>query len=238
MSQTKKYLRRANLRKMNDARLWRWVHKHPIAGGMATFTPTQPAYRLYEDGTESGSSPIANQDIPITRVVDSDSKVHIRMRVDETGGASGATTDDWKLQFSTDGGSNFSDVTTTSTGVKVDTGSSLTDAAATTDRAVNGIANPGSGVFVASQQEEGNGEITNFQLTASNFTEMVFAVLFATAEVSNGQVYLFRVVVNGSVLSVSTQPSITISKTVTGGGRIFGSSCLIEGPLNTGRLAS
>ena len=58
------------------------------------FVPSLAAFRLYEDGTESGSSPIEAQDTDTTgRDVNSDSQVHLRVLIDETGAGSiaGAT---------------------------------------------------------------------------------------------------------------------------------------------------
>lgn len=183
--------------------------------GASTFTPLVDKFRFYEDGTESGSSPAANEDTNISgRNVNSDSKIHVRYRIQESGGKSGNAGDDWNLQYQIDGG-GFTNVTTTSTGVKVDTGSSLTDGSATTNRATNGITD-GTGSFVASQQEEGDGQITNFQLTASNFTEAVWAVTLVSAGLTNGNVIQFRVSLNGGSPGVtnSVTPQITVSKTV------------------------
>lgn len=183
--------------------------------GASSFTPVVNKFRFYEDGTESGSSPIAAEDTNVTgRNVNSDSKVHVRYRIQETGGKAGSANDDWNLQYQIDGG-GFANVTTTSSGVKVDTASSLTDGSATTNRATNGITD-GTGSFVASQQEEGDGQITNFQLTASNFTEAVWAVTLVSADLSNGNVIQFRVSLNAGSPGVtnSVTPQITVSKSV------------------------
>lgn len=184
---------------------------------MASFTPNANLFRFYEDGTESGSTPIAAESTNITgRSVDSDSKVHIRYRIQETAGKSGATTDDYNLQFQINAG-GFANVTTSSTGVQVDTASSLTDGSATTNRATNGLTD-GTGVFVASQQEEGDGQITNFQLTASNFTEAVWATKLVSTALNNGDVIQFRISLNGGSpgMTNSVTPQITVSKTITG----------------------
>ena len=65
----------------------------------AAFTPVVNAFRFYQDGSESGSTPLGAQDAAINLDLSpGDQIVHLRARVDETGGASGATTDDYGLQ--------------------------------------------------------------------------------------------------------------------------------------------
>lgn len=181
----------------------------------AVFTPVVQAYRFYADGTEDGSSPLAAQDTDVSVLTDTNQKVHLRYLIQETGGAAGATTDDYQLQYSKNSGA-FTNVTASSTNVQADTGSSLTDAGATTNRATNGISD-GTGSFVAGQQEEGDGQIANHQLTASNFTEHVWAVLLIAADVANGNTLDFRVTLNGGSpgMTNSVVPTITITKTPT-----------------------
>lgn len=180
---------------------------------MSSFSPSANAFRLYNDGTESGSTPIANQDTNATITVDSDTQVHVRYRFQETGGKSGATTDDYNLQVSVNGGA-YANITTSTQKVKVDTGSTLTDGSATTNRATNGITD-GTGSFIAGIQEEGDGQITNYQLTASNFTEQVWAVKLIAADFNNGATIDFRVSLNGGTpgMTNSVTPRITISQT-------------------------
>jgi hypothetical protein len=181
---------------------------------VSSFSPSVNKFRFYNDGTESGSTPIANEDTNITLTVDqTDVKFHLRYRIQETGGKSGATTDDWNIQYSVGGGA-YANVTTSTAKIQVDTGSSLTDAAATTNRGTNGITD-GTGTFVASQQEEGDGQITDFQLTASNFTEAVWAMKAISADVADTMSITFRVSLNGGSPGVtnSVTPTITIGKT-------------------------
>ena len=184
---------------------------------MSSFSPAAQAYRFYEDGTESGSSPIDAQDTAITRLVDSNSQVHLRYRLQETGGKSGATTDDYTLQYSDNGGTSWTTITTSSAKIQCDTGSSLSNGTATTNRGTNGISD-GTGSFIAGVQEEDNGEITNWQLTASNFTEHVWALLFiASALPTNGEVITFRMRLNGGSpgMTNSITPQVTVTKTAT-----------------------
>ncbi len=182
---------------------------------LAVFAPAANAFRLYEDGTESGSSPIDSQDTDITRNVDANSQVHLRIRVDEVGAGSvgGEATDDYALEVSINLG-GFVAVTGASTGVQADSTSTLTDGGATTNRATNGISDPGGGSFVAGEQEEVNGVIENTQLTADNFTEHVWALLLVAAELSNGDTLDFRVTLNGGDpgMTNNVTPRITAQK--------------------------
>lgn len=86
-----------------------------IAGRKTRWTgalqPTQPtvsqtAFRFYEDGTESGSTAIANQDTNINRDVSSgDSNLLLRIRLQNNQAVAQYTTDDYQLQYSQNGGS-------------------------------------------------------------------------------------------------------------------------------------
>ncbi len=178
------------------------------------FVPNFAAFRLYEDGTEPGSTAIEAQDTDTTgRDVASDSQVHLRVRIDETGSGtiSGATTDDWSTQYRLNGGGSWVDITTTSLCVQTDTGSTLTDTGATTDRATEGIS-AGTGSFFAGVQENGKGEITDFQHTGDKHTKHVWGLLLISAELANGDALTFRVALNGSNIAAGVVPSITVSK--------------------------
>ena len=177
----------------------------------AAFNPDADKWRFYEDGTESGSSAIAAEDTDLTsRNVDSDSQVHIRWRVQELDGVSGATDDEWKLRLSYNLGA-FGTISASDPQVRPDTTSGLTDAGATTNRGTEGLAD-GTGSFVAGEQEEGNGVIETHQLTASNFTEHVWAMTLQSAGLSDGDTLDFQIALNNADVS-SVVPRITVSKT-------------------------
>ena len=177
---------------------------------IAAFNPDADKWRFYEDGTESGSSAIAAEDTDLTsRNVDSDSQVHIRWRVQELDGVSGATDDEWKLRLSYNLGA-FGTISASDPQVRPDTTSGLTDAGATTNRGTEGISD-GTGSFVAGEQEEGNGVIETHQLTASNFTEHVWAMTLQSAGLSDGDTLDFQIALNNADVS-SVVPRITVSK--------------------------
>ena len=91
---------------------------------MDEFKPDANAFRFYEnDGSpsESASTPIAAEGVNVTgRNVDSDSNLHLRCRVEEVGAGAidGATTDDYHLQARKNGTGGYSNVTTSSSGVR------------------------------------------------------------------------------------------------------------------------
>jgi hypothetical protein len=165
------------------------------------------SYRFYEDGTEAGSVAIAAQDTDITRTVISNSNVLLRIRAQETNGGSGAATDDWQLQVSKNGGA-YADVTGASTNVKALNSANLTDGNATTNRL-----GAGTGSFVAGKISE-DGLVDDLQVTASNYTELLYALTVVAADVANGDTLDFRVLLNGSTFASTFTPTITVDKTV------------------------
>ena len=165
---------------------------HPVT---PVFDPDADAFRLYDDGTESGSSPKAAQDTDIILDATGDAQFHLRYRVQETGGVSGASTDDYALEVSKNSGA-FAAVTGASSNVQSDTASGLVADAVTTNRATDGITD-GTGSFVAGEQEETNGVIEDRQLTASNFTEHVWACKLIDADLGAGDTLDFRMTLNG-----------------------------------------
>lgn len=178
------------------------------------FVITFAAFRFYNDGTESGSSPLADQDTDVTGFnVDSNNQFHLRIRLDETGSGdvSGETTDDYAIQKRLNGGGAWSTITAATSIIRTDTASDLTDGGASTNRSTNGISD-GAGSFFAGIQEEGDSEITDFQHTFNDFTEHVFALEAVSADLSDGDFCQFRVILNGSIVTNSVVPQITFEK--------------------------
>lgn len=62
-----------------------------------TFSQTETAF--YEDGTEAGSTVISAGADSITRDVNSDSNIQLRVRLQETAASIGTSTDDYQLQY-------------------------------------------------------------------------------------------------------------------------------------------
>lgn len=180
-----------------------------IEEAAALFAPDADAFRFYDDGTESGSSPKAAQDIDIELDATGDAQFHIRYRVQNQGSDAGLTTDDYALEVSKNSGS-FAAVTAASSDVQSDTASGLTADGATTNRATNGITD-GTGSFVAGEQEETNGVIEDHQLTASNFTEHVWACKLINSDLGDGDTLDFRITLNAGAPGMTNTVTPRIS---------------------------
>lgn len=178
------------------------------------FALTQRAYRWYnDDGSESASTPAAAENTQLTVSPNGTTDYHLRIGLGETGAGSisGATTDDYQLQYSYNGGA-YTNVTAASSVVRGLASAHLTDAGTTTNRATNGISD-GSGAFVAGEISE-VGLITDRQITANNFTEFLYALRFIAADTTNGHAINFRVLLNGATtnMAYSVTPSVLIDK--------------------------
>lgn len=178
-----------------------------IAGGTNVFAATQRAYRFYEDGTESGSVAIDSENTNITRLVSTNSNLQLRIGLQESGSgsASGASTDDYQLQYSKNGGA-FTNITAASTNVSGFLSANLTEGDATTNRLSNG-----TGSFVAGKVSE-DGLVDNWALTANNYSELLYSIELKSADLAEGNTLDFRVLRNGAVITYSVTPRITATK--------------------------
>ncbi len=172
----------------------------------------QAAFRFYEDGSEAGSTAIAAQNSNVTRDPNTDAYLLLRLRIQETLGSDGAATDDWRLQYSKNGG-GYTDVNAVSSNnVRGFDSASLTDQGATTNRLTGG-----SGSFVAGLVSE-DALADNLQITGNNFTEFLFPLQLAVSDLAHADTLDFRLLINGAVLDTYTvTPRITIS-IASGGG--------------------
>jgi hypothetical protein len=134
-----------------------------------------------------------------------------------SGDIDGNTIDDYDLQYRLNGGGSWIVPTGATDRVRMDSGSALTDGAVTTNRGTNGLTD-GAGSFVASEQMVSDAELANFQLTANNFTEMVWGLLLVSADFVDADFVDFRVRYNGGNPGMAnTQvPRITVTKTAGG----------------------
>lgn len=173
-----------------------------------TFGITARAYRWYGDGTETGATALAAENTQYTALVLADFPTVLRYGVQEsgTGSASGASTDDYQLQYSLNGGA-FTNVTSSSTVVQGFTSADLTDAAGTTQRL-----SAGTGSFITGEIAETDGLLTDWQLTANNHSELLFAIQVMAADTAESDVITFRVLRNGGVFNTySVTPQITVT---------------------------
>jgi hypothetical protein len=95
------------------------------------------------------------------------------------------------------------------TGVIGYNSASLTDGNATTNRLGSG-----TGSFVAGEISE-DGLVDNLQITASNYTELLYSLTLVSSALSNNDTIDFRVLRNGATTGVTytVTPRITVSKT-------------------------
>ena len=132
-------------------------------GGAAVFTPVVNAFRFYnDDGGEAASTPRTAQDTNIVvNVAKGDDFLHLRLRVDETGGKDGATTDEYALQRNNNE-LGWLNVPVVTAGVYMHAASQLVEAGSTTDRTADPISNP-AGAFLAGVQKEANSTVFAYQ---------------------------------------------------------------------------
>jgi hypothetical protein len=164
------------------------------------------AYCFYEDGAETTSTAIDAQNTQIARLLDSDSSLQVRVRIQETAGVFGNVVDDYRLQYSLNGGT-YTDVTTGSSAVLGFASASLANDTVTTNRLGSG-----SGSFVAGEISE-TGLVTSKQLTASNYMELLYSITVVAAEVDHNDTIDFRVLRNGVVIPNAVTPRIVTTKT-------------------------
>jgi hypothetical protein len=142
--------------------------------------------------------------------VDSDSNLQLRFRVQETNTGTGAATDNWKLQYSKNGGA-YTDVTTASTNVKGFNSANLTEGQSITAPRLTG----GTGTFVNGKVAE-DGEVNSSEITPSNFTEFLYSLTIIAADTANNDTLDFRLLYNNSstYFTYSQTPRITVTKSV------------------------
>ncbi len=181
----------------------------------ATFTPEFNAFRFYDDaGGEAASNALAAQDININvDVFSGNVDLQLRLRCDETGGADGATTDDWQLQYDPNSTGFVNHSITDNDGI-IAVAAGLIDANATTNRASEPISDPGAGSFVAGEQDD-DGLINDRQLTADNFTEHAYGMRFVSANLTDGDTFDFRLSTPTGIVN-NIVPRVTIDKAAGG----------------------
>lgn len=169
-------------------------------------TLTQARYRFYQDnsGSEATNTPFAAENDPLdVNVAADDTEMLLRIGLQETGGISGDSTDDYQLQYAVNGGS-FADLPLSGTTVKF-SATGVANGAATTNRLT-----AGTGSFVAGEHSS-DGVVDDVQITANNYTELLYSIGFHTG-VTHGDVYTFRVVRNSGIVldTYSQTPQVTV----------------------------
>lgn len=182
----------------------------------AVGTFNQQAYRFYnDDGSETTNTASVAQNTSNTVHASVDLNICLRLRIAETSGlGSGAATDDFKIQYRNNGGT-WTDVTTSSSVIKAFNSTNLTDGGATTNRLTGG-----TGSFLAGKISE-DGQVDDVQITANNYTELLYTLTYVSADLSNGDVLEFRVLINGTTIVYDVTPTTNITKDVVTGIRIL-----------------
>lgn len=174
------------------------------------FEGTFAAFRFYDDSAgEAASAALAAQDANHSLNNTANVAIQLRVRIDETGGLSGTTMDNFEVFYSKNSGL-FVALTATDNGDGIRAvAAGLTNGNATTDRSSEPISNPGGGSFVPGEQSD-DGIVSNFQLTASNFTEHAYGVEFVAANTADADTFDFEI--QGKINITSVVPRITITK--------------------------
>jgi len=171
---------------------------------VAQFTVSFDDFRFYEDGPESTSVGLEDQGVNIGFDLAADFNFQLRVRLQEIGGKDGDHSDDYRLQYSKNGGT-WTNVTTTSSNVKGFDSTYLTDGEATTTARIwEGASN----AFVPGKVSE-TGEVVDHRLTANNYTVHLYSLTLISADIAVDDEIEFRVLLNGSTFTYNVVPKFT-----------------------------
>lgn len=168
---------------------------------MASFTVVFNAFRFYAEGTESGSTALANENASLQDNV-ADFAFQLRVLLQETAGKNGSSSDAYQLQYRKNGGT-WTNVTTTSSNVKAYNSGDLTDGSSTTKRL-----SAGNGSFVAGKVSE-TGSLTH-ALTANNHTEHVYSLQFVESDLVVDDSLEFRILFNSETFTYNVTPEFKL----------------------------
>lgn len=167
-------------------------------------------FRFYNnDGDEANSTPIEAENVGLNLNLNSDFDTHLRYLVRNTGALAGSGVEDFLFQYRVNSGTWTA--LASGTEVIVHGSSFITDNEATTNRATNGLTDPG-GSFVAGLADDGNGNLFNLALPIGDFTELLFSIRLVAAELNGGDVVEFRLINAGDYdlyNTVTAQVSVT-----------------------------
>ena len=181
------------------------------------FNPKEIHYRFYAgDGNETNSTAKENEDTNHTLTVDTDQIIQVRFAIEAQNAEGGSTMDNYTVSYEKNGVGGDIDVPTSDGGAGISTDAAgLTNETATVERVTDGLT-AGAGSFVAGEQST-DGQVTNMQLTGSNYTEHVWGIKFYTANVSNGDTFDFDFRCTNAATSTHSQMRITINKSAPSG---------------------
>lgn len=178
------------------------------------FAVTQQRFRFYnDDGSITTATAAAAENTNLTITDGGGNKsYHLLIQMQETGGTSGATTDDWQLQYSKNAGA-WTNVTTTSSNVKAFDSANLTDGGsiATGDFRLTA----GTGTAQAGKISE-DGLLDDFIVRSTQYSEILFTIQTVDADLAAGDTLDFRVLYNGATTDVTYSVTPRITNQTTG----------------------
>lgn len=173
----------------------------PMALAHNTPSLDQDSFAFYNDGTESGSTIIGTANTAQT--LDSDTTYLVRFLIQEVNGASSNNFAS-QLEYDVNNSGTFNNVTSTSNNVRaVVSGSLGTDGSNTTQRL-------GAGTFITANAgvDNGDGAAGNTSFSGSDEAEVVFAIQFRNADLTDQDTVQLRI---AGVNSYTRTASATIN---------------------------
>ena len=200
------------------------------------FNPKEIHYRFYAgDGNETNSTAKENEDTNHVLTVDTDQLIQVRMAIEAQNAEDGSTMDDYTILYEKNGTGGDIDVPTSDGGAGISTDlAGLTNETATVERVTDGLT-AGAGSFVAGEQSS-DGQVTDMQLTGSNYTEHVWGIKLYAANVADGNTFDFDFRCTNAATSAHSQMRITIDKTAPSG-RVMSSLVGSGGLVGPGGIA-
>jgi hypothetical protein len=180
---------------------------YPTLNLTKTTTITMQAFRWYADGTEAGSTALANQDIAAGFRTGTTTNVQLRIRLKSD--VLLPATADFTLWVSHDPNDFYFVPMTASTDVTYYNSTNLTDGAATTNRLTGG-----TGSFTAGKISE-DAVIDDITWPVANYTEVVFSLTIQNTLLAGAFRY-FKVAcsVAGSQISWNKLPTIVVGEAI------------------------
>lgn len=175
------------------------------------FGVSQSHYQFQEeDGGQGAATLLGTEDTALSRNVASNSDIQLRIQCLEVGSGNiqGATNATWQLRRSINGGA-FANVTTSSTGVRVNTSSQLVDGSTTTNRLTQPVgSSPQTG-----QQDDQDGAVVH-TLPGNSHAEHVFGLTAVAADLNHGDVVTFELLYNGALFTTTQNGAYSVTPTL------------------------
>lgn len=171
------------------------------------FTPQQARFRFYDDDDSATSATeSAAQDTGLTLDLSANATYQLRIGIQETGGT-GSTPpgQNWQLQYSKNSAA-WTNVSLSSSNARAFASGFLSNGGEVTVSRLTGA----TGTYDPGEISE-TGLVSGSPLTASDHTELIYAVEIVAADLSDGDTLDFRVLFDGAELSggYTSTPTVT-----------------------------